>query len=658
MRWSLVLVVWAWGPLSTACGQQAGAKGAPPWFGEAVDPDWLWRPLSPGEQIHCWSAVESMPFTGSTGARERVLVRADGAGVLARLWLAEARGTLRFYTGSAYELVWEIGAAELRQGGLGLPGAPWVAPTGGGGMACRVPVPFTDGLLVTTDASGDVDYQAQVLVPGSEEAARLRDFESDVLVAGAANADRCVAPWLARTDTSCTVRIPLRDLAPGPEGVLAGAWQGPGVLRSVRVRIEAEGQEVDRLRRLASIRFVVDGDPCGTLPLTALRAGTGSSVGVLLRDVDGTDVLRVAVPCRASIRLELSLEGDGVAEMPDARIEVVSDFEPRPVPADALRFSIVRARSTALVPGSMHVALGVSGAAGRFAGMVVCADNPGDGFFGGGGERIRVDGEDTARWQGTGLDAYVGAALASPSAFTGAFEGQPVVPRDGYRGRTQAFRFHMLDAVPFRDSIEVAIAAQPFGATPFGLETFAFVYADRPLAPHRMEPERGPANERPTESAAAAPPPPPPIEGEDLVVRRVGGGRHEVQKLHEFSGARWSGNAHLWWLDGEPGDRLVVDVPVPARGRYRLLACWTTARDYGMARVFVGGQPVGGAFDLYTEQVRNTGLVEHGITTEIEAGVVQLEIELVGRNAQAVPRHMVGLDFLRLVPVPTGSVGR
>jgi len=295
------------------------------------------------------------------------------------------------------------------------------------------------------------------------------------------------------------------------------------------------------------------------------------------------------------------------------------------------------------------VAVEADSGPGRFAGMVLLADQDGDGYWGGGGESIVVDGASELRWRGSDVGAYTGTAFASDDAWVGPFEGQPVVPGAGYRGRTQAFRFHVLDSVPFAERLSVELEAQPFGVASFDLTTLAFVYAGGATVLRETSVVRSSADSAVAVGAGAVLPRK--VEGEELEVVAVGGGEHQVQGLNEFAGARWSQDAHLWWLDAKPGDRLVVAVPVPAPGRYRLLACWTTARDYGIARVRVAGEPVGAAFDLYTEQVRNTGLVEHGITPRLDAGEARLEIEIVGRHPKAVPRHMVGLDYLRLVPV-------
>ena len=617
----------------------------------AVDLDHLWSPIAPAERLLTWAGLEPGPALDPPRDAERVMVRAAGAGLLARLWLAEPRGVLRFYVGGSAEPIWEIDAEDLLVSTPDLPGWPFVVHTGGGGLVVRLPVPFRDGIVVTTDAAGSFEYQAQVCVLDVQDA--VSEFDPAAL-AGHASRVAARLPERAGRD-ACTASVPIRELPLGGSGVLAGAWTGPGVLRETRIRFLGSEEEFEAARRGCALRFVIDGADRGSIPLGALRSAASPSAHVLSRSAEGADVLRVPVPCRASLRVELCWD-QGVRADSGVRVEVVTEFEARELPAGALDFHAVVARTSGDPRSAPHVAVDASGGAGRFGGVLLIVDNPSRAYWGGGGERFFVDGSDTPTWCGTGFDAYIGAALASGRAEVGPFEGQPIVPGRGYRGRTHGFRFHVLDAVPFASRLRLEFERRPFGGTAFGLETVAFVYAEPSASVAGGDDSVGaaladPVPARGPESLAGLPAQ---IEGEDLRVVEVGGGEHQVQRLNEFSGARWSGDAHLWWLDGEPGDRIKVAVPVPAPGRYRLLACWTTARDYGIARVLVGGVPVGGAFDLYSEQVRNTGLVEHGVTPSLEAGEVELEIELTGRNEKAVPRHMVGLDYLRLVPAAGG----
>ena len=109
----------------------------------------------------------------------------------------------------------------------------------------------------------------------------------------------------------------------------------------------------------------------------------------------------------------------------------------------------------------------------------------------------------------------------------------------------------------------------------------------------------------------------------------------------------WSGDAHLWWRDGKPGDRLTLALPVAKAGRYRLVANLTKAVDYGIVQFGVGGEKLGEPIDLYNDGVVTTGPTALG-ARELAAGEHKLTVEITGANARAVKRHMFGLDYVKL----------
>ncbi len=141
------------------------------------------------------------------------------------------------------------------------------------------------------------------------------------------------------------------------------------------------------------------------------------------------------------------------------------------------------------------------------------------------------------------------------------------------------------------------------------------------------------------------------LEGEDLTATASVPGRIQTQDLRAYPGGRWSQDAHLFWTGPKPGDRLVLGVPVPEAGRYVLQLALTTARDYGRFRIRFAGQPMGETIELYTSEVRSTGLREVGRVAIDQAGTIPLEIEVVGKHPKAVEAYLFGLDAVRLVPL-------
>ncbi len=136
------------------------------------------------------------------------------------------------------------------------------------------------------------------------------------------------------------------------------------------------------------------------------------------------------------------------------------------------------------------------------------------------------------------------------------------------------------------------------------------------------------------------------IEGESIKNAIVSGGTAVGQPMDGFPADRWSGKDQLWWTGAKPGDRLTIplqlDRPIDA-----IEVALTCARDYAVIQLQLDDKPIGPAIDLYEPEVVNTGLLRME-TGNIPAGKHQLAIEILGANANAVPAHMVGLDFVRV----------
>ena len=76
----------------------------------------------------------------------------------------------------------------------------------------------------------------------------------------------------------------------------------------------------------------------------------------------------------------------------------------------------------------------------------------------------------------------------------------------------------------------------------------------------------------------------------------------------------------------------------------------TRAPDYGIHQLSVNGRKAGEPFDLYRSG-------RWGPTDEIDLGLFDIKkgqnlfgVTVVGRNEEAIPNYMFGLDYLRLEP--------
>jgi hypothetical protein len=283
---------------------------------------------------------------------------------------------------------------------------------------------------------------------------------------------------------------------------------------------------------------------------------------------------------------------------------------------------------------------------GRYLGVMLHVWNPRGSWWGEGDEKFFVDGEKFPSTIGTGSEDYFGYAWCNPTLFQNAYHNQTISMNN--KGHVCVNRWHITDNIPFQKSFEGTIEKYYANQRPTLYASTVYWY----LAPGGKDPyDPVPVSQRvgywndadvQTFKVKGA------LEGERLkLLRKTGGNPHE-QDLSGFAG-RWSGDAHLWWIESQPGDKLELALPVPQAGRFGLKAQFTRARDYGILQLSLDGQKLGGPMDFYNPDVIPTGELDLG-THELSAGEHKLAIEVIGANDRAVKAYMFGLDYLKLEP--------
>ncbi len=138
------------------------------------------------------------------------------------------------------------------------------------------------------------------------------------------------------------------------------------------------------------------------------------------------------------------------------------------------------------------------------------------------------------------------------------------------------------------------------------------------------------------------------IEGEVMTAARVTAGRVGEQKMDGFAAGKWSGANHLYWAGAKPGDQLELELPVSEPGTYDVEIVLSKARDYGIVRLTLAGEPLGEPVDLYNyPHVVTTGVLTYK-DRKLAAGKQPLVVEITGANPSAANGYMVGLDYVRL----------
>jgi len=281
---------------------------------------------------------------------------------------------------------------------------------------------------------------------------------------------------------------------------------------------------------------------------------------------------------------------------------------------------------------------------GRYCGVMLHVWNPRGGWWGEGDEKFHVDGETFPSTFGTGSEDYFGYAWCNPTLFENGYHNQTISM--GNRGHVSVNRWHVCDDVPFGKSFEAYIEKYYPNDKPTRYAAVAYWYlaagqedgyTAQPLE-DRIGYWKTPVVFR--EPGA--------IEGELMKILTRTGGRTRRQDLFRQKGT-WSDQYQLWWVRNKPGNRLELALPVRSTGTYRLLIQLTKANDYAIVQLGLDGRKLGEPIDLYSPQVVPTGAMDMGVH-ELTAGQHRLTFEIVGANPKASKRHMVGLDYVKLVP--------
>jgi hypothetical protein len=285
---------------------------------------------------------------------------------------------------------------------------------------------------------------------------------------------------------------------------------------------------------------------------------------------------------------------------------------------------------------------------GRFCGVMLHVWNPRGGWWGEGDEKFFVDGEKFPSTIGTGSEDYFGYAWSTPELFSNCYHNQTI--HMGNRGHVSVNRWHITDNVPFQESFEAAIEKYYSNNRPTLYAASVYWYqaagqAD-PYEPVPVEQRKGYWGPIEVFKVKGS------LEGEDLKILSSTAGDPQRQDMDGF-GPNWSGDAHLWWIDAKPGDKLDLSVPVQKTGAYRVKMQLTKAIDYGIVQLYLDGKKLGEPIDLYNDGVVATGVLNMGVH-ELDKGEHKLTVQITGANEKAVKSYMFGLDYLLLEETASG----
>ncbi len=375
---------------------------------------------------------------------------------------------------------------------------------------------------------------------------------------------------------------------PGETTVLADL-EGPGVVSHLWITVAASEYGWPRLLRF---RVYYDGSevPSVDAPLGDFF-GVGHGFEANLQSV----MVRVSsegrsrnafwpMPFRKSCRITITNEGSRRVQ----NLYYHVDWRKLPsLPEDTPYFHAHYRQALPSTGGGRYTLLDVEGR-GHYVGTVFSVVQAEAGWFGEGDDFFYVDGAKTPAIEGTGTEDYFNDAWGLHVS-EGLYSGVPVAQGTGLGSRMTAYRWHVLDPVPFTRSLLLEMEHRGWTFHPDGsvksafgertdlLSSVAFWYQqgiarglpDLPYGSARLP--QGNAHQIEVERAL------PEVEAEK-------GDASLVKELF------WSKDVLAFEAEG-PGSRIEVPFDVPEDGDYEVYTQIAQGPEYGMYTVLLDGKP-------------------------------------------------------------------
>ncbi|HWX20562.1 MAG TPA: DUF2961 domain-containing protein [Candidatus Binatia bacterium] len=585
-----------------------------------------------------------------------VLAEMQGPGCIWRIWSATPKeGHVRIYLDSADEPAVDLPFSGYFDG----KNAPFTRPalvhTVARGWNNYTPIPYQKSCKVVADPGWGLYYHFTYgTFPKGTQVPTFKGQLSAEEESALDTANQVLSGCGPRQDDHLTWASNEGHLASGDAWTQSTTIDGPAAITDLRIKVEqvpAGPASFDALRALTlQIRWDGEPEPSVWAPLgdffgTAPGANQYKSLPLGLTE-DGWWYCNWIMPFAKRAEVTIKKEGQLSAK-------VSYRVGSRPLKGDLSRYARFHAKwhRDAFPPVEPERRIDwpilKTEGAGRFVGVMLHIWNPRGGWWGEGDEKFFVDGEKFPSTFGTGSEDYFGYAWSDAGLFQHAFHNQ--THNDGAsKGHISVNRWHIPDNVPFEKSFEGCIEKYFPNQRPTLYAAMAYWY----LAPGGKDPYQPlPLSERigywtPVQAFKVAGA----IEGESLkILGKTGGNPHE-QGMGGFAG-EWSNDAHLWWTDAKPGDKLDLALPVAKAGKYKLSGQLTKAPDYGIVQLYLDGKKLGEPIDLYHSSVVPTGPMALG-EFDLEAGTHKLTAEITGANDKAVKNYMFGLDYVKLESQP------
>ncbi len=380
---------------------------------------------------------------------------------------------------------------------------------------------------------------------------------------------------------------------PGETTVLADL-QGPGVVTHLWVTIADHEYGWPRLLRL---RVYYDGSET---PSVDTPIGDFFAVGHGIEQEVRSEMVRDSsdgrarncywpMPFRKSCKITVTNEGRRRVTCLYYHV----DWNKVPsLPDDTLYFHArYRQKMPAPSDGSHYEFLKVTGR-GHYVGTVLSVVQAEAGWFGEGDEFFWVDGQPKPAIEGTGSEDYFNDAWGL-HVNDGPYYGVTVAEGTDLGSRMTAYRWHLLDPVPFTRSLRFEIEHKGWTYNPDGSVKSAFGERTDLMSSVAFWYQEGIAQDQPPVPYGPARLP----QGNALQIeaeKAIDQVKAEGGKVSISPELFWSKDVILFQAEGK-GARIEVPFDVPEDGNYEIYTEVAQASDYGVYTVLLDGKPAGAA---------------------------------------------------------------
>lgn len=313
------------------------------------------------------------------------------------------------------------------------------------------------------------------------------------------------------------------------------------------------------------------------------------------------------------------------------------------LPKDVAYFHAHYRQAIPAPPGRNYTLADIQGT-GHYVGTVLSVVQNRTGWFGEGDDMWFVDGETKASLEGTGTEDFFNDAWGFHEA-TGPYYGITVAEGQGVGARCSAYRWQILDPVPFKKSLRLEIEHKGWtfndetdGSVRSGFEeradqfsSVAFWYQKelKPLPDIPVGYARTPYGNATV------------IQAEDLMAKvKTEKGEAEIQKGLDFT-------KDIIFFRGEgEGASLTIPFTAPSAGNYEVMTQMVHSYDYGTYQAFLDGKALG---EPQKTWVNGTiASLDHVLgRAKLTADTHELKFTAVGKEEPS-KGHYLGVDSIVL----------